>query len=90
MMRRLNDERVSVSEVEATVGGGSLPRQVLPSWAVAISAQDPDEVARRLRLGTPGVFGRIEDQHVLINLRCVLPEQDDELLTAVQAILRAN
>jgi L-seryl-tRNA(Ser) seleniumtransferase len=90
IMRRLDDERVSVCEVEATVGGGSLPGQILPSWAVAISAPDPDEVARRLRLGAPGVFGRIEDQHVLIDLRCVLPEQDDELLTAVQAILRAN
>jgi L-seryl-tRNA(Ser) seleniumtransferase len=90
IMRRLNDERISVSRVEATVGGGSLPGQVLPSCAVAISAQDPDEVARRLRLGTPGVFSRIEHQLVLIDLRSVLPEQDEDLVTAIQAILRDN
>jgi L-seryl-tRNA(Ser) seleniumtransferase len=87
VVQRLNDETVSVREVQATVGGGSLPGQQLPSWAVAISTPDPDDLARRLRTGDPGVFGRVEDQLVLVDLRAVLPEQDQDLVAALQTVL---
>ncbi len=40
-----------VIEVQSTVGGGSLPGQVLPSWGIAIRTGSPDRAARRLREG---------------------------------------
>ena len=76
----------SVTPVEATVGGGSLPGETLPSWAVALTAEDQggvEALARRLRVGEPGVFGRIEHERVLLDLRTVLPEDDAALAAAV-------
>jgi L-seryl-tRNA(Ser) seleniumtransferase len=75
---------------EATVGGGSLPGQTLPSWSVTLAQHDLPEpdldgLAKRLRLGTPGVHGRIERGTLLLDLRTVPPEADDELIDAVVA-----
>jgi L-seryl-tRNA(Ser) seleniumtransferase len=76
----------------ATVGGGSLPGETLPSWAVAVAADaiprgSLDAFARRLRTGTPGVHGRIEHDRLLLDLRTVMPEDDERLLGAVRAAL---
>jgi L-seryl-tRNA(Ser) seleniumtransferase len=84
---------VSIEAVEATVGGGSLPGETLPSWAIVLRVDDGDQVdalARRLRVGHPGVFGRIEQDRLLLDLRTVLPEDDHALAAAVrQAVLQA-
>ena len=83
---------VGVAEVRSTIGGGSLPGQQQPSAAIVL---DPpgvavDELARRLRTGSPGVFGRIEDDRLLLDLRTVLPEQDDDVAHAVAAAINAG
>ncbi len=67
----------------ATIGGGSLPGESLASWSVALTTADPDALARRLRLGTPAVFGRIERDLVVLDLRTVMPESDGQLLQAI-------
>jgi L-seryl-tRNA(Ser) seleniumtransferase len=79
---------VAAVETAATVGGGSLPGETLPSWAVALPAVagGADDLARRLRLGEPAVFGRIERDRVLLDLRTVLPDQDDCITRSVCAI----
>lgn len=76
--------------VEATVGGGSLPGETLPSWAVVLPGSGPhgvEETARRLRLGEPGVFGRIDRGRLVLDVRTVLPEDDATLLGAVKRAL---
>lgn len=73
---------VSVMRTESTVGGGSLPGQTLPSWAIAVQPRNGREAARTaaaLRTGNQPVFARIDDGRVLIDLRTVLPEDDDKL-----------
>lgn len=85
----------SVAAIQATVGGGSLPGETVPSWAVAISAgsdadRNMDHVARLLRLGTPAVYGRIEHGKLLIDLRTVLPEDDLRLAEALEHLLLAD
>jgi L-seryl-tRNA(Ser) seleniumtransferase len=78
-------------EVRSTVGGGSLPGETLPSWAVVVTAGEAtriDVVAQRLRLGKPGVFGRIEADRLVLDLRTVLPEDDETLLDALIVALR--
>lgn len=89
---RLRADRVSVStrHTEATPGGGSLPGESVPSMALVIEGCDRDpnaeELARRLRTGEPRIFGRIEDDKLLLDLRTVLPEQDEAL---IEGVLRA-
>ncbi len=76
-----------VVSVSNTVGGGSLPGEVLPGAAVAISggSASPDELARRLRAGQPPVAGRIAEDQLLLDMRTVRPEEDDLLGQAVLA-----
>ncbi len=78
--------------VASTVGGGSLPGETLPSWAVTVpgAAGELEDLARQLRTGDPGVFGRIERDRLLCDLRTVLPEQDEILEVALLAALRRS
>ncbi len=76
---------VGVEPVTATIGGGSLPGERIDSFALALTAGDVEGLARRLRLGTPAVFGRIEKDRLLLDLRTVLPEDDERLTEAVVA-----
>jgi L-seryl-tRNA(Ser) seleniumtransferase len=70
------------------LGGGSVPTQELPTWCVAISPSplSIDELAAALRTGNPAVFGRIQNDQLLFDLRSVFPRQDSELVEAVQAV----
>jgi L-seryl-tRNA(Ser) seleniumtransferase len=70
-----------LQSVSSAPGGGTLPAQTLSSWAVAISTLNPDHVLRELRLGSPAVFARVQAGCVLIDLRTVLPEDEQALLT---------
>jgi L-seryl-tRNA(Ser) seleniumtransferase len=71
---------------EAYVGGGSLPDQALKTWVVEVAARElsDDDLARRLRLGTPAVMGRLRDGKLLLDLRTVFPSQEDDLVEAVR------
>ncbi len=77
-----------VCESEAFIGGGSVPTQRIATVCVALAPQDlsVDEFARALRMGTPSVFGRVQDEQLLLDLRTVFPEQDADLLSAVQSL----
>lgn len=71
-------------ETRSAIGGGSMPGQSQPSWAVALPTQSADELAAQLRRANPPVIARIQDDRVLLDLRAVLPEQDGLLERAVR------
>ncbi len=72
-------------ESRSTVGGGSLPEETLPTWALALEARSPDQLAARLRAADEPVISRVERGRVLLDPRTVLPEQDEPLLASVRA-----
>jgi L-seryl-tRNA(Ser) seleniumtransferase len=74
---------VSVDPVSSAPGGGALPEMSIPSWAVAISSANADQTARQLRMGKPAVFGRVQEGRVLIDLRTVLPEDDQSVMDRI-------
>jgi L-seryl-tRNA(Ser) seleniumtransferase len=71
-------------EVESTVGGGSLPGETLPSWAVCVATGSPDRLLARLRAGSPAIVGRIDRDRVVLDLRTVEPGDDEALGRAVR------
>ncbi len=75
----------TVIQAFSTVGGGSLPGEVLPTWAVALDHPAADAFTARLRQGIPPVVGRIAENQALLDPRTVPPEADETLLTAVTA-----
>jgi L-seryl-tRNA(Ser) seleniumtransferase len=77
----------AVIETTSTVGGGSLPEETQPSRGVALSATSAARAVTALRHADPPVIARIIDGRVVLDLRSVLPEQDEVLGTAVIAAL---
>ncbi len=80
----------AVVPARSMVGGGSLPEESLPTFAVALAAQPGagvDDLARRLRLGEPPVVGRIEHDRLLLDPRTVDPRDDLRLRAAVSRAL---
>jgi L-seryl-tRNA(Ser) seleniumtransferase len=66
---------------QSVIGGGATPEQTIPTWLIAIECLDVVETERRLRAGDPPVIGRIEDDRLILDLRTVLPAEE-ELLAA--------
>jgi L-seryl-tRNA(Ser) seleniumtransferase len=71
-----------VVESSASVGGGAFPTATIPSRAIALSRK-AQEVEKRLRLGEPAVIGRISEGKLLLDLRSVLPREDEALTAAI-------
>jgi len=86
----LNVATVRAAATTSTIGGGSLPGQTQPSWAVAIDASRPDRLLKRLRDGAPAVIGRIADDAVFLDLRSVDPDDDPILPDALRAALQGD
>ncbi len=78
----------AVVDALSAIGGGSRPTEGLPSRAVRIDSSGGvgvEELARRLRSGSPAVVGRIEGDCLLLDLRTVPAGRDGELMRAVAA-----
>lgn len=71
---------------EGRVGGGSMPLSALPSWAVALAGPGAEVTHQRLRTGQPAVVGRVVDDELWLDVRCV---GDDELELLSQAVATA-
>ena len=82
-------EGVHVVETEATVGGGSLPGETLPSRAVALPGRATTMLAR-LRSGSPAVVGRIERDAVIVDLRSIDAADDEALIAAIRAAIAGD
>jgi L-seryl-tRNA(Ser) seleniumtransferase len=79
-----------VLESRSAVGGGSLPGETLPTWALVLDAAGipggAEAVMRRLRGGRPPVIGRVEDEGVYFDPRTVGPDEDAELLASLKGL----
>jgi L-seryl-tRNA(Ser) seleniumtransferase len=69
------------------VGGGSLPGETLPSWAVAAPAGgQPHRLAEKLRRLDRPIVGRIAEDRLLLDLRTVDPADDGDLIHALTSL----
>ncbi len=87
VVRRLNprsQHRVEIVECESTVGGGSLPAQILPSVGLQLThTLGARRLAAKLRAQAVPVVGRIHRRHVVLDLRTVLSEEDELLALGI-------
>jgi L-seryl-tRNA(Ser) seleniumtransferase len=84
-IQNLNAELI---DGESVIGGGAAPSAVLPTRLLAISCEglSPDELAGRLRAADPPIIARVEDGRVLLDLRTVFPEQDENVTSVLRTI----
>ena len=73
---------------ESVIGGGAAPSAVLPTKLLAVTRDglSADEISARLRASEPPVIARVEEGRVLLDLRTVFPEQDENVITALRAL----
>jgi len=83
--------KVKVCEDVAYVGGGSLPDQALKTCVLEVEARDSgdEELAHRLRLGTPAVIGRLRDGRLVLDIRTIFHHQEEALIEAVRQATRS-
>lgn len=79
---------VAIRPSTAYLGSGSLPAEAIPSVAVQVSVADlgASELSRRLRIDNACVFGRIENERVLLDVRTVTDEQCGKIASALGRI----
>jgi L-seryl-tRNA(Ser) seleniumtransferase len=84
----------AVIPARSTVGGGSLPEETLPTWALAFDTaalaphrHTPDTLAAALRSGDPPVVARIADDRLLLDPRTIFAEEEGALLTRLTQAL---
>jgi L-seryl-tRNA(Ser) seleniumtransferase len=77
--------KTTVGEGKVQVGGGTLPRSVIPSITLDLRPLNLSvtELAARLRAGSPPVVGYIANGSFKLDLRTIFPRQDEELFRAV-------
>jgi L-seryl-tRNA(Ser) seleniumtransferase len=76
-----------IIEGKSTVGGGSLPGETLPTWLVAIKHQHPNQLLDLLREAQPPIIARLEEDHLVLDPRTVLINQENILLNNLNKIL---
>lgn len=73
-----------VIKTEAEIGGGTLPDVSLPSWGVALTPPDGDEIfTKKLRKAKPPVFAIRRGGKVILDVKCVFEQQIKKLAQVV-------
>lgn len=79
---------------ESTIGGGSLPGEILPTTLLALDADEMsmslDELARRLRIRPLPIVTRISRDTLLLDPRTVLEEQDGEVMQGLLEVVAGS
>jgi L-seryl-tRNA(Ser) seleniumtransferase len=84
----LDRVQLGIEEGESVIGGGSAPDVKPKSWLISVASagRSAAEIDWFMRTRTPPVIGRIADGRFLLDLRTVLPNDQTDLITAVDAL----
>jgi L-seryl-tRNA(Ser) seleniumtransferase len=75
---------------QSTVGGGSLPEEILPTFLLALQMRQLNRALVKLRAMNPPIIARVENDRLVFDPRTVLPEQNGALLVGLQNLLGMN
>jgi L-seryl-tRNA(Ser) seleniumtransferase len=84
LQSRIKRYETELIDGRSVVGGGATPAQSLPTVLIAFNSPDPMALERKLRSAGPPVIARIENDRLVIDLRTVLPDEEEELLRAIE------
>ena len=87
----LDEVEIEIADGSSLVGGGSTPSQSLPSKIIRIASArySATKLEQRLRCAPAGVsvIARVEDDHLILDLRTVFPEQEPLLVNTLASAL---
>ena len=84
------DAKAEAIAIASVTGGGSAPAAELDSWGVDVNHPErgASALAAALRASDPPIIGRTENDKTIIDLRTVLPRDDDRLIAGIVDALR--
>jgi L-seryl-tRNA(Ser) seleniumtransferase len=79
---------IEVRDDSSEFGGGSVPTQQIPTKVVALrhATISLEDLAARLRAGTPCVFCRVQRERLLLDVRTLQDGEDAEIAASLGAI----
>ena len=79
---------IAIIEDHSMLGGGSLPTQRIPTWCVSFAAAEGSisSLATAMREANPPIFGRVNKDRMLLDMRTVRPSEDIALVDSMLAI----
>ncbi len=75
-----------VTTSTSTIGGGSLPEEVLPTFVLAMQVPKPDVIMKKLRDLEFPIIARVENDKIMFDPRTVLLEQDPLFLRGLKSL----
>jgi L-seryl-tRNA(Ser) seleniumtransferase len=82
----------AVGEGKAQIGGGSLPRSVIPSVTLDLRPKtiSLENLATRLRRASLPIVGYVAGGKFKLDLRTIFPRQDAEVVSALRSTTKWN
>ena len=81
------DLNIKIQNGFSMIGGGSTPGEKINSPILKIEIEKPELLLKILRENSPPVILRIEENHIVIDLRTVFTHQEKELVFALKNAL---
>ncbi len=84
-------EGLSVESTPAYIGGGSLPESAIPSVGIVFSKPyDARELVTRFRQMDPPIIGRIDQDHFILDLKTVAPDELPVVQQAIASVIKGK
>jgi L-seryl-tRNA(Ser) seleniumtransferase len=79
--------QIAIGQSTGRIGGGTLPKSTMASVTIEIVPRhsSPADLAARLRRTAPTVIGYIANNRFKLDLRTILPQQDEAVVEAIRA-----
>ena len=87
--QKLFEFDIDIVEGASMIGGGSTPSHNLPTRLISIRspASSANQIETQLRSHSPAILTRVENERVLLDLRTVFPEEEADLVDALNALV---
>jgi L-seryl-tRNA(Ser) seleniumtransferase len=78
--------KITIGSATSKIGGGTLPRSILPSITLDFLPEDGSvqDFARALRRSVPPIIGYVGDGRFRLDLRTIFSHQDDLVIDAIR------
>jgi L-seryl-tRNA(Ser) seleniumtransferase len=86
LLERAPSIRAALVDGRSVIGGGATPERSIPTCLIAVECKDLMEAERKLRASDPPVISRIEGGRLMLDLRTVFREEEQELAAALGAL----
>lgn len=81
-----NNITTEIIKTRAKIGGGSMPEETVPSYALSFSRYNPLILEEKFRLGDVNIIGRIFDNQYILDLKTISEEDFQTIIEKAKGI----